>query len=226
MFKKVEPLDKNKHIDVKFTPAENYGFAGDVSIAPLSYTELPRASKYYPVVFSATDIPMPQALLSLKQGQNAFLDDAGRWRVPYIPIHIRRYPFILAKAGDEGNFAVCIDREAPHFSREQGDPLYTANGEPTDILNKAVSFLQRYHQEIQDTEKLCAPLQEQGLFVDRQLTIGQGDQQKTLRGFRTVDTETLGGLDTETLGTWVKQGVMGLVYAHVHSLDTLQGLAG
>ncbi len=34
---------------------------------------------------------------------------------------------------EKGNYAVCIDPAALHFSSDQGDPLYTANGEPATL---------------------------------------------------------------------------------------------
>lgn len=221
MFEKVEALDKSKHQDLKFNPANNYSFASKISAVPLSYTELVRASKYYPIVISGQERPLPQALLSLKQGENSFIDENGRWQVPYVPAHIRRYPFILAKADDEGNYAVSIDPEAPHLSTKQGDPLYTANGEPSEILNRAMEFLKRYHQEMLDTERLFQGLQERELLWNKQFTIGEDENQRTVRGFKAVDTEKLGELDNETLGDWVKRGIMGLIYAHLHSLDNL-----
>ena len=226
MFEQVEALDRNKHANLKLTTAADYSFAKDQFIVPLAYTELQRASKYYPIVFSA-DRAVPQALLSLKQGENAFVDENGQWLVPYVPAHIRRYPFILARADEEGNYAVCFDPDAPHLGYEQGEPLYGENGEATDLLNRATEFLRRYQREMLDTERLFGELENKEVLAAKQLSIGRGDeQQATIRGFRAVDTDKLGELDNDTLGDWVKRGIMGLVYAHLHSLDNVRELAG
>ena len=40
MFESVEPLDKNKHQDLKLNPAGDFSFAQEVSSVPLSYSEL------------------------------------------------------------------------------------------------------------------------------------------------------------------------------------------
>ena len=195
MYEKVEPLSKEKHQNLKFIPANNYGFAQNLNTVPLSYTELVQASKYYPIVFPAQGTPVPQALLSLKQGENVFINENGQWTISYVPAHIRRYPFILAKADQEGNYAVCIDPEAPHFSSDQGDPLYTENGESSELVNKAVEFLKRYQGEMLDTEKIFTALQDKELLVDKQLNIGSDENQFTVRGFKTVDNEKLKELD-------------------------------
>lgn len=223
MFEKVEVLDKNKHIDFKFNPTNSYFFAKNLTMAPLSYTELVRSSKYYPIIFpSQEDSLIPHALLSIKQGQNAFVDSKGKWTVPYVPAHIRRYPFILGKTDQQGNYALCIDPEAPHFSKEQGEPLYTANGEPTDILNRAKDFLRQYQQEIFDTENLFVSLQDQEILANKQFTFARGENKSAVQGFRAVDIDKLKELSNQTLGSWVKQGVLGLIYAHLHSLDNVR----
>lgn len=225
MFEKVEVLSKEKHQDLKFTPANNFGFAKSLNTVPLSYSELVQASKFYPIVFPSQGTPVPQALLSLKQGENVFINENGQWTVPYIPAHIRRYPFILGQADEEGNYAVCIDPDAPHFSSDQGDPLYATNGEPAEVVNKAIEFLKRYQGEMIDTEKIFTALQDKGLLVDKQFNIGSGDNQFTVKGFKAIDTEKLKEVENEMLANWVKQGIMGLIYAHLHSMDNVRALA-
>ena len=225
MFENIEPLSSSKHANLKLIPANDYSFAREISRVPLSHTELVQASRYYPIVFPAGEAMLPQALLSLSRAKNFFVDENGNWTVPYVPAHIRRYPFILAKSDEQGNYAVCIDSEAPHLSTDQGNPLYADNGEASELLNNAMEFLKRYHQEMLDTERLFAALQERGLLQDKLFNIGQGEEQFTVRGFKTVDTDKLGEMDNETLGDWVKRGVMGLVYAHLHSLDNVRRLA-
>lgn len=95
MFENVQVLDSTKHSNLKFKNVQSFAFAGDLTMVPLSYTELARATWYYPTVFSPQGSPFPQALLSIKQGENSFVDDNGRWQADYIPAHVRRYPFIL-----------------------------------------------------------------------------------------------------------------------------------
>lgn len=224
MFEKVEALDKNKHQDLKFNPVDSYGFAQDLNMVPLSYTEIIPASKYYPVIFPAKGSPVTHALFGLAQGENAFVGEDGNWLAPYIPAHIRRYPFILAQSEEQGQYAVCIDPAAPHFSTEQGDPLYTANLEPSETLSKAIEFLKRYQQEMADTEKLFAEFADKGLLIERQFTVDRGGQKSTVGGFRAVDENGLKNVEKDKLADWVKRGIMGLVYAHLFSLDNARRL--
>ena len=226
MFENVEPLDRSRHGNLRLAPARGYAFARGLTTVPLSYGELSRASKFYPIVFPAGDQVVPHVLLSLKQGENTFVGQDGEWIVPYVPAHIRRYPFILARTDEEGNYAVCVDPRAPHLSSDEGQPLYTEEGEPSDVLSRAMEFLKRYQREMSDTEWLFTNLQGRGLLSEKVLTVGRGEQQQAaIRGFRAVDTDRLAEMEDSVLVDWVRRGIMGLVYAHLHSLDNVRELA-
>ncbi len=226
MFENVETLNKNKHQNLKYCPLNSYAFARGLSRVPLAHSELVRASRYYPIVFPAEGRPVPQALFDVKDEGNVFVDDNGRWLVPYVPAHIRRYPFILGKTDDKERFVLGIDPRAPHFSQEQGDTLYTQDGEPTELVNRAAEFLKRYQQELMETERLFSVLADKGLLVDKKFDIGRKEQQISVRGFKAVDWDSLKNLDDDTLADWVRQGIMGLIHAHLHSLDNVRRMVG
>lgn len=226
MFQNVEPLSPEKHADLKIDSSGSYAFAEKLTLVPLSHAEIVTASRYYPIVFPAQDNSMPQALLSITIGSNSFVDGDGNWTVPYVPAHIRRYPFILNRVEDKGSHLICIDSDASHLSRETGTPIYDESGQPAEILKQATSFLQTYLREIQETETLFAMLHDTGLLKAKQFTIGRGDRQSVVKGFRAVDMDRLKALDNDTLGAWVKNGIMGLIYAHINSLANVRGLAG
>ncbi len=220
MFENVEVLDKSRHADWKIGTPGNFSFAKDLSNVPLSAREVTRAAKFYPIVFPSEGV-MPQALLTVRKGESAFLDENGNWNAPYIPAHIRRYPFILAKTGNSDSYALCIDRDAPHFKAEQGTPLFNEKGEPSDVLNRAMDFLKQLQADLANTERLLKQLEEQELLVPRQIELEVRGEKTRLRGFRAVDTEKLNKLEENLLGQWVKQGVMGIVYGHLMSLENV-----
>ena len=225
MFEHIEPLQKIKHKELKISPANNYDFARNLTSVPLSYSEIIMASKYYPIVFSIGESPVPMALLALKEAENTFVNKDGKWTVPYIPVHIRRYPFILGRTDDKDNYVVCIDIDAPHFSKDQGKLIYTEKGDLSDEISRTMEILKQYQKEMKDTLRIFKPLLDNELLTDKKVSAGAKDKKKDLiRGFRAVDTDKLEQLDNDILGSWVKQGVMGLVYAHLHSMDNFRKL--
>jgi hypothetical protein len=227
MFTNIEVLDKAKHADLRFSRVADYNFAKDLTVVPLGAREMIQASKYYSIVFSGEG-HLPHAILSLKKGNNGFYIDAdGQWKVLYIPAHIRRYPFILAKGKDEKAFAVCIDKDAPHFQNAEGKgaPLFDENGNPADILTRAMTFLKGFQADLSSTELLLKPLFDENLIVPKQLNLEKNGEKSVIAGFSAVDLEKLNGLDDGILGKWVKSGLMNLVYAHLNSLGNVRQVA-
>ncbi len=51
MFDNLEALDTDKHKDLRFTQARDFGFSAGLASAPLSASEVVEASKCFPVVF-------------------------------------------------------------------------------------------------------------------------------------------------------------------------------
>jgi hypothetical protein len=201
--------------------AENFNFTRDLSSVPISGGEIAQAIKYYPIVFPMDGV-LPQALLTLQQGKNAYVDDSGRWLAPYVPAHIRRYPFILGKGKDSDKLMVCVDRDAPQFQKDGGSSLFKKTGEPTEVLSKAIEFLKRFHADLAVTENLLKPLVENDLLVSRQINLEIGGKKSVIRGFRVVDTKRLNALDDALLGKWVKSGIMSIVFAHILSLGNIR----
>ena len=219
MFKQIEALAHSKHKDLRFSRAASFAFADTLSSVKLSFSELRPASLYYPIVFFKGGSCLPQAVLSLTPGKNDLIDGKGNWKAPYIPAFFRFYPFILATLPDQGDkLALCIDPEADHFKSGMGDPLFTADGKATEFVRNILKSLEGYQKEIQTTENLFKGLDEQGLIVDREFKYRVGQTEKTVNGFKGVDTEKLLAMDDKQIAAFVKNGAMGMVYEHTHSL--------
>lgn len=224
MFKKVEPLSNTRHHDLRFTRINSFECATEMTAAPLTASEILLASRYYPIVFPTEGVS-PVALFALTQKKNFYVDNAGLWKVPYVPAHIRRYPFILAnRPGDEADngFAVCVDTEAPHFLSGQGDPLFTADGEPADVTQNAINFLTKFQEELKATQMFCQELEDQKILVPRHASIEKNGDKSAVGGFRCVDVEKLGKLEDEILAKWVRNGLVGLINSHLQSLSNLK----
>lgn len=224
MFENIEVLSKERHADLKMSPVTGFEFAREVPTAPLSIRETVQAARFYVVVFPKEGPAVPQALLSLRKGQNDYIAEDGRWRAPYIPAHIRQYPFILSKSATEETYAVCIDRDAPHFQAEDGDLLFSEDGEPTEALNRVQTILTRFQQEMVAGRQLLQDLLEQDLLMDRQFTIESNGSRTTVSGFRAVDFGKLSALDDARLAGWVRNGLMSVVLAHLQSLENVRSL--
>jgi hypothetical protein len=220
MFKKIEPLEHSKHQDLRLAKISDFNFTNNISAVKLSFSELRHASRFYPIVFLNEAPCMPQALLSLENGKNACIDEAGKWKLPYIPVFFRLYPFTLAKIQEqEDKFALCLDPDAEHFKPGMGDPLFTADGEPTEFIREQIlNSLKIYQNELETTQALFKILDEKELIVDRTFKYTINQEEKSINGFKGVDMEKLGALDDKDLADMVRTGTMGLIHEHVNSL--------
>jgi len=220
MNKKIEPLSHSQHKNLRLSKVTSFAFAKNISSVKLSLSELRHASRYYPIIFLNAAPSLPQALLSLEPGKNNFIDEKGSWKVPYIPAYFRLYPFMLATIQDqEDKLALCIDPEAEHFKSEMGDPLFTADGELTEFVQKVLKSLEMYQKEIVLTQTLFKALDKQGLIVERAFKYRVNQTEKSIKGSKGVDMEKLYAMDDKTLAGYVKNGTMKMVYELDHSLS-------
>ena len=223
MFKKIEPLDKSKHQDLRLGTISGFDFAKQISAVKLSLSEIRPASMYYPIIF-LKDMPcIPHALLSLENGKNDCVTEDGKWKLPYIPAFFRMYPFTLARIQDqEGKFALCLDPEAEHFKSGMGEPMFTADGEPVDFIKeKILNSLQVYQKELETVEALFKSLEEKDLIVDKIIKYTINQKEKSINGLKSVDMKTLTALDDKNIADMVKNGAMGVVYDHINSLGNI-----
>lgn len=224
MFQTPEALDKTRHAGLRFAPADDFSYAAGLSSAPLAAVEVLHAAACYPVLFAADGTATPLAVLGLA-GRNVYLDEQGRWTAPYIPAHVRRYPFVLTTGQEVGKFFIAIDADAPHFKSGQGEPLLTETGELGETATKAVEMLRAFEEDMQQTRAALGQLEEKGVLVDKQLTVKDGSTSRIIGGFRVVDEDKLKALDDATLAKWARSNVLQVIHAHWASLRHLNAVA-
>ena len=229
MFENLEALDPEKHKDLRFSPADNFGFAAAVSSAPLSASEVVDASRVFPVAFAPEGPLLPMAMFSVKEGENTFVDAEGKWQAAYVPAHIRRYPFILGDTDTPDNFSVLFVPDAPHFdgTGDVSERLFMDDGEKGTTLTKVMEFLTTFQSEIVATEKMLAPLAETEVLTLQRLDLTSAEGKTiSIDGVRAIDREKLMALDDATLAGWVRSGLMVVIDAHLASLKNFAVLTG
>src|SRR6185295_13483132 len=162
-------LNSETHRNLKIKPSgEGLKFSRNTNSVMLAGIEFPEASKHFPIVFAkVTDqLVLPLAMLGFRDMENLFVDADGQWTGEYVPAYIRRYPFVLAKAGTGPQLTVCIDESYPGFGADEGQPLFDAKGESTDYLKGVLAFLQDYQAQLERTGIFLKTLRELDLLMD------------------------------------------------------------
>lgn len=199
---------------------------GDAVMSALTFPgEFRNLQAHYPIVFQkdAQGTFAPVALFGLQAGQNLFLR-GGRWDAHYLPLAIRRQPFLLGSA--DGAPVLHIDLDSPRVSRDgRGEALFLEHGGTTPFLDGVASLMRSLHDGVQATPGFVAALLRHELLESFVLDVtGADDSQHRLSGFYTIDEERLGGLDAAALHALARAGWLEPVYMAIASLSQLRAL--
>jgi hypothetical protein len=229
MFKSVVPLAVEKHKNMRLKPVADYGFAAGQTMCPITAVEFPRVAPIYPIVFLKDDAGDTGAfaLLAVPNGKNLFIDENGAWRASYVPASIRRFPFVFGRtSADDKNLALCIDEDNDHVSETEGAPLFTEDGKPTDILEKAIEFMKQFQTNHTHTIAICQELDRLEMFQDLKARVQLPSGRKyDFVGARIIDEKKLSTLADADFLEWRKRGWLSLIYAHLISLGQITHLA-
>ena len=225
MFTKLVVLDKEKHKSLKISPLENLKFAKESSFIPVLANETAMIAEMFPVVFTADKIASLVTLTALGSGNLAINAD-GKYISRYVPLFLRKHPFsLVSNKKDINQKIVLIDEKASCLSKSKGKQLFTKNGEESETLQNAISFLKNYEAKKVTTIAVIKQINDAGILEDREISVGEGKDKKILvKGFKVVNREKLNKLDDKTLALWVRTGIISFINYHINSLEKIEVL--
>ena len=217
-------LARQKHKNLRFTPQKDLSFTKGMNSVPINGMEFSAAANELPILFGkdSNDNYFPLAILSFSNDGHLLLNEKGEWNSDvYLPIFLRRYPFVLSPQG-----AVLFDSKALHFAdKESGKPLLTEEGEFTPVLKSAMSLLQRYEKQAERTREYARACKEAGLLKPCDLSVQQGKSNPlSLSNLYMLDAGKLNKLSDEQVVEWHRKGWLAWSYAHINSLPAMQRL--
>lgn len=226
MFGKIVPVNREVHKNTKVKPVTSFYFASELHVASVMVHEFSRAASTYPIVFiedKATDEFMPVVLMGLNEGENLFVEE-GKWQASYIPAIIRRYPFALAKTGDEGNYSVCLDSCSDLVSEEEGNALFTEDGEQTEVIDRVKGYLGELQQMEAVTQKFSQFIKENNLFTPLNMRVKTDNNMNNITGCYVINEERLNALSDEGFIDIRSKQFLAPIYAHLTSLAQVERL--
>jgi len=227
MFEKLVPVNKERHALTKIKQIDGFRFASKFHIASVMAHEFARACSAYPIVFledKVKDEFRPVVLLGLNAGENLFVGVDDQWRVAYVPAIIRRYPFALASTEQEGQFTVCIDEASTLVGDEEGVPLFSEAGEPSEAIENVKRYLGELQQMDEFTRAFCKYLAENNLFTPLNMRVRQVDQVKNISGCYVINEERLTNLSNDRFLELREKQYLPAVYSHLVSLAQIERL--
>lgn len=224
------PLNRQEHGDWHTRSTQTAKWLAGQHAVPLTVEEFPLAQRHFPIVFSVGDDPVPLALMGLNEGVNVFVDDDGTVNTPiYMPAYARRYPFLLAKLRPEADeLSLCFDPATDLLGPfADGQPLFDGD-EPSEATKATLAFCEQFELAGQRTAAMMAELKKHDLLMSGELAIQNEDQGQPFiyRGFSMVDENKLRQVRGDVMRGWAQSGLLGLVYAHLFSLELSREIFG
>ena len=227
MFKKVVPVNKERHAQKKIKEVSGFSFASGFHIAYVTLQEFARAASIFPIVFledKEQDEFRPVVMLGLNAGENLFVGKDGKWQASYVPAIIRRYPFALVRSGNEGQYAVCIDEESPLVSDTEGAALFDEKGAPTQVIENVKRYLAELQQMDTFTREFSKFLQANNMFTPLNMRVREADRIKNISGCYVINEERLNNLSDELFLEIRKRRYLGPIFGQLTSLAQIERL--
>jgi hypothetical protein len=224
------PLNSRDHGAWRTRTTDKAKWLVNQHAVPLTVEEFPQAQRNFPIVFSSGENPVPLALMGLNEGVNVFVDDEGGVTGPvYVPAYARRYPFMLAKLNPEAEeLSLCFDPTTDLIGAfDEGLELFEGET-PTEACKQTLNFCEQFEIAGQKTQAFIDELTKNKLLMDGEVAIQQeGKEQPFIyRGFQMVDENKLRELRGDVLRQWAQSGMLGLIYAHLFSLELMRDIFG
>ncbi len=226
-FKKPAAVDAARHGEAGLKPQENMGFAANTNSIFINMVEFPEAAKYYPIVFSDGDAPMPAVIAGL-ENKNYFVGADKRWKKDtYIPAYVRRYPFVFMEMPDSEEYILCVDEAAEHFQKKAGKndlPLYVG-GTPSELALNALDFCRAFQQQYDITREFSAAVKAAGLLTSTRSDAKlQNGREIRMSGFQVIDEAKFSKLPELTIMEFHKKGWLPALYFMLMSATNWRNL--
>jgi hypothetical protein len=227
LFERPELLNRQQHGELGVDPAPSpFGFCAHVRAVPLTVSEIPEASKCYPVVFNSKEDPVPIAIVGFGGDLNLFVDEKGEWEpLCYVPGYLRRYPFALAGETGGERMALVIDAAYPGVSHKAQRKLFES-GEMSAFAKQAMEFTLTYEQDRRLTEQIMKSLKKFDLIESQtaQYTSVGSTDAKPFAQYFGVDEKKLQALSDEQFLELRRMNVLPVLYAQIYSVTNWRNM--
>lgn len=219
-------LESNTHRKMRIAAPEHaYAFAGGSHLVPALMGEFVLGCRDMPILFlDEAGAVSPLFMVGMHGGQNDFIDATGRWTGLHAPAYLRRYPFIGGEVSQERH-VICVDGGFAGLQEQEGQLLFSEAGEPSEMLQQAVSFVGEYAQAAAATAVFTAALKALDLFQTVSIDIrSPSGERSSFSGFSAVSEERLSALSDEAFADLRSKGYLAAIYAHLISLANFGSL--
>lgn len=228
--KDFQPLNFEHHKNLNYT--EKYGDehghqVGAVMILPNEFAEVQRE---YPILFRKdpeTGGFFPVALLGLEEHENLFLENNSNWNARYIPLSVRKGPFLVGfqQQESEKKLVVYIDINDTRVQKDKVPLLFNGDGTGNKVLNDIRNVLAALHEGAEQLVPMVESFLKYDLLeqVIIEIDLLNGSVIKFDAGY-TVNIDKLFALKSDAILELHNTGYLSLAYNVAHSVNNMQRL--
>jgi len=226
--KNIVPLDSVKHKNLRINVDRNYAHVSEQNMIPLLASEFLAASTNFPIAFvkqQETGKFKSVGVLGLNAEENLVFSN-GKVHSNYIPVNVRRYPFVAGgKNADESEMVLCIDESSALLNENEGVKIFDKDGKPSESTEHVTQLLIDILAKDAATDIFIAFLVEHDLLQPAEVTLKLGKEgERKLNGLYKVDEEALNELSDDLVLTLYKRKYFAAIYAHLASLSQFNRL--
>ncbi len=226
-------LNNVDHKDLKVVTTRSAEYGDNLQCAITFFWEFRSIQAHYPIFFTknaATGGFTAVAMFGFKDKENLFLSDKG-WDANYVPLTIRREPFLIGFQQSEASGGVAkdpvihLDMDSPRVGNGEGEAVFLPHGGISEYLEQTNSILNTINEGYPVHELFIKALVEHGLLESFALDIELNDgSQNRLMGFYTINEDALLELGGDVLGSLNEKGFLLPIYMALGSLSNIRDL--
>ncbi|MER2494065.1 SapC family protein [Catenovulum sediminis] len=216
-------LSQAKHQQLCVKTGDTNYLHNHTHMAPVLLPEVDKLAAHFPLCFSHhghADELVLVALLGFEEHENVCFQH-GHWLTPEIPLAFARQPFLV----DQSNGQIFVDVKNPSVNPNEGEPLFTDSGKPSEYLREKMALLEQIYQAAHPTQHFVSTLQEYGLLEPvklggKKLNVSHS----TLNGLYTIAIDKLAGLNDDFVLHLFHLGLLQPCYLIQHSMQNIDKL--
>ena len=226
-------LNSKTHQGLEIDKGKVESQAGHLHMVPVVLSEFLKLSLQYPIVITKnqdTGQFSCVALFGLEKGENLFFQE-GVWDTLYLPLHVRRQPFFVAKSeGADDSFVICIDMGHASLKNEKSnneniEKLFDDQGKETGYLTDVKNVLAELFDGEKATQLFINDLLAINLLQPMQLQITlENKNSMRVEGLYTINEKTLNTLTSDQLFSLHHKNYLHPIYTMITSIGHIYGL--
>ncbi|TNE62334.1 MAG: multidrug transporter [Alphaproteobacteria bacterium] len=225
MSNQIAALHPEKHGHIKVVDGVDMSRVHDQQILPLVAHEFAAAACAMPVIFiknSENGQFQAAGLLGFKPGENLYVQD-GKWTGAYMPRILEQQPFGLVPSPHNPEQLMLAIDESNTRVQADGHALYEG-GKETEYLAKRRQSIIDYFEQSRVTSAFAQLLSDLDVLSARTLSVDVGGDKVNLNGLYFIDEAKVNALPDDKYLDLRKRGFIGVIYAHLVSLNQVRHL--